>query len=323
MIALAAAAAALTLLPGACVGPGHAYTAGVNCRVLEVDGHPRRFVAYVPRTRPARAPVVLMYHGSSGTGEQFLRISGWRQQADASGLVAVFPTGLRYHVLDGDRRHATKWNDFGLAAKVDLNDKPPGYPAGAPWPANDVGFTDAILADLESQLPIDTRRIYASGFSNGAEFAARLSVERSTTFAAVGLMAGGLNAPQAPPRPTPTYLAVGSLDDRVAALTGLPELPLNPSDLFALPPIASLLDAHLTTLGLAPRPFAALSRRRSTSIRWPGTGEPTLRFSVLAGVGHHYPNGNALSAGFRAAPEFWAFFRRHPLPAPSPSVAAR
>jgi poly(3-hydroxybutyrate) depolymerase len=98
------AAAALALLPGACVGPGNPYTPGVNCRVLEVDGHPRRFVAYVPRTRPARAPVVLMYHGSSGTGEQFLRISSWREQADATGLVAVFPTALRYRVLEGDRR---------------------------------------------------------------------------------------------------------------------------------------------------------------------------------------------------------------------------
>jgi hypothetical protein len=29
-----------------------------------------------------------MFHGSTGTGEQFLRISGWREQADATGLVA-------------------------------------------------------------------------------------------------------------------------------------------------------------------------------------------------------------------------------------------
>jgi poly(3-hydroxybutyrate) depolymerase len=144
MSALLAAAAALAFVPGACAGPGIAYTPGVNCRVIEVDGHPRRFVAYVPRRRAARAPVVLMYHGSSGTGEQFLRISGWREQADATGLVAVFPTGLRYHVLDGERPHATKWNGFDLASQVDLTDKPPGYPADAPWPADDVGFSDAM-----------------------------------------------------------------------------------------------------------------------------------------------------------------------------------
>ncbi len=107
------------LPPGACVTQGAvglAYEVGVNCRVVDVDGHPRRFVVYVPATRPVtgpRAPVVFMFHGSSGTGEQFLKISGWREQADATGLVAVFPTGLRYRVLDSGRL-STKWNDYSL-----------------------------------------------------------------------------------------------------------------------------------------------------------------------------------------------------------------
>src|SRR4029450_9242200 len=81
--------------------------------------------------------------GSTGTGEQFLRISGWREQADAPGLVAVFPTGLRYRVLDSGRL-STKWNDYSLASQVDLSERPRGYPANAPWPANDGGFVDAV-----------------------------------------------------------------------------------------------------------------------------------------------------------------------------------
>ena len=85
-----------------CEAAGAAYEVGVNCRTVEHDGVERRYVVYVPQ-RPAegdRAPVVLMFHGSSGTGEQFLRTSGWREQADRTGLIAVFPTGLRYRVLD-------------------------------------------------------------------------------------------------------------------------------------------------------------------------------------------------------------------------------
>ena len=70
-----------------------------------------------------------MFHGSSGTGEQFLQGSGWREQADATGLVAVFPTGLRYRVLDNGRR-STKWNTFDLADEVDLDEKPAGLPGG-------------------------------------------------------------------------------------------------------------------------------------------------------------------------------------------------
>ena len=177
------------LPPGACAthgAVGRAYEVGVNCRVVEVDGFPRRFIVYVPSRPPVtgtRAPVVFMFHGSSGTGERFLRISGWREQADATGSLAVFPTGLRYRVLESGRL-STKWNDGELRNEVDLDERPAGYPADSPWPADDVGFVDAIVRDLQAQAPIDRHRIYASGFSNGAAFTARLAVERSTVLAA-------------------------------------------------------------------------------------------------------------------------------------------
>ena len=318
--------AASPLPPGACVTHGRvgrAYEVGVNCRVVEVDGHPRRFVVYVPARRPVtgpRAPVVFMFHGSSGTGEQFLRISGWREQADATGLVAVFPTGLRYRVLDSGRL-STKWNDFSLASQVDLGERPRGYPANAPWPANDVGFVDAMMADLGAQLPIDRHRVYASGFSNGAGFAARLAVERSTVLAAAAFSGGALPAAQTPARPIPTYLTVGTLDDRVLAHTGPPpltELPLDPLILLAEPVIRSTIGAHVATLGLDVGDFGVVSGPRTTEFRWPATGTgpdgALFRFAVLAGLRHKYPNARNNPAGFEAAPEFWAFFQTHRLP---------
>ena len=206
-LAPAAAAADGPLPPGSCEthgAAGLAYETGVNCRFVEVDDHPRRYVVYVPDRRLPEAPVVFMFHGSSGTGEQFLRISGWREQADRTGLVAVFPTALQYRVLESGFR-VTKWNEFGLRAKIDPHELPPGYPEDAPMPADDTGFVDAMLADLDSRLPIDRHRIYMSGFSNGAGFAARLSVERSTRVAAAAYSAGGLSGAKsrtAPCRPT-------------------------------------------------------------------------------------------------------------------------
>ena len=250
LAAPASAAAHDNPLPqGACAtqGPvGLAYLPGVNCRVVRVDGYPRRFVVYVPRRRPAsgRAPVVLMFHGSSGTGEQFLRISGWREQADATGLIAVFPTGVRYRVLDSGRR-STKWNAFGLDAQVGP-ELPPGYPSTSPWPADDVGFVDRIVGDLDARLPIDDHRVYASGFSNGAEFTARLAVERSTRLAAVAYSAGGLFSAQPSARPIPMFATLGSLDDRVLAQTGPPpltELPRDPLGILTSPILDPFIDA--------------------------------------------------------------------------------
>ena len=310
---------------GACATEGEAgipYRTGVNCRVVEVDGHPRRYVVYVPSRPPVTGslrPVVFMFHGSSGTGEQFLAGSGWREQADATGLVAVFPTGLRYRVLDSGRR-STKWNEFGLADEVDLGEKPPGYPDDAPWPADDVSFVDSIIGDLGAGLPIDRERVYASGFSNGAGFAARLAVERSHVLAAAAFAAGALPAAQAPLRPIPMWLVVGSLDDRVLAHTGPPpltELPLDPAALLAEPVVDAKLDAHLATAGLDEDLVGTLALPDSTAFRWPaigaGPGGGVFRFSLLAGLEHHYPHVRNNDAGFEAAPEFWDFFATHRL----------
>jgi poly(3-hydroxybutyrate) depolymerase len=319
-------AATSPLPPGACVTEGAVgipYRTGVNCRTVEVDGQPRRFIVYVPRHRPVTGPlrpVVFMFHGSSGTGEQFLAHSGWREQADATGLVAVFPTGLRYRVLDSGRL-STKWSSFDLAGEVDLEEKPAGYPEDAPWPADDVGFTGSIMRDLGRRLPVDHDRVYASGFSNGAEFTARLAVERSDLLAAAAFSGGALGTPQSPGRPIPMWLTAGTLDDRILAQTGPPpltELPLDPVALLAEPVVDSTLDAHTATLGLDERLHGTLALPDSTELRWPAVGEGpgggVFRFTLLARLGHAYPHARNNDAGFEAAPEFWEFFRTHRLP---------
>jgi polyhydroxybutyrate depolymerase len=297
-----------------CATTSGAYAVGVNCRQIEVDGALRQFIAYVPATAPvtgSRRPVVFMFHGSSGTGGRFLRISGWREQADATGLVAVFPTGLRYRILENGRR-STKWNDGHLDRLVDLDERPRGYPDDAPFPADDVGFVDAMVGELDAHLPVDRRRVYASGFSNGAEFTAHLAVERSTVLAAAAFSAGGLQEPAAPERPIPMTMSLGTRDDRVLALTGLAELPLDPVDVLAQPVLDGAIERHLATLGLDPSRYGALTDGQHTELRWPAT-DPAFRFVLLGGLGHKYPNGRNNPAGFSAAPEFWRFFEANPL----------
>lgn len=306
--------------PSRCLAAGAEYHAGVNCRLVGVQGYPRRYEVYVPRTRPVTGrlrPVVLAFHGSAGSGKLFMRRSGWRNQADATGAIAVFPTGARYRVLDSGNL-STKWNDFDLVNRVSLDEKPPGYPEGADWPANDVGFVDAMLSDLEAKLPIDRSRVYATGFSNGAGFTARLAVERSRVLAAAAMSGGALDAPHpGAERSVPSYLAVGELDDRVLEKTGPPPLaalPMNPLELLAVPVVNQTLDAHLQTLGLAKGDVGIERRPHSTSFRWPAAGgNSVLRFGVMEGVEHEYPNGRN-PFRFRAAPEFWTFFAAHPLP---------
>ena len=312
---------------GACATEGAVgipYRNGVNCRVVEVDGHPRRFVVYVPRRRPVTGPlrpVVFMFHGSTGTGEQFLGSSGWREQADSTGLVAVFPTGLRYRVLDSGRL-STKWNSFDLAGEVDLDERPLGVPGRSALAGGrrrvrrlDHGRSGRTAAD-RPRARVRVRILERRGVRGAAGRRALAGCWPRPPSPAVSLPAA-----QPALRPTPMWLVAGALDDRILAQTGPPpltELPLDPAALLAEPVIDSALDANLATLGLDEHLVGTLALPDSTAFRWPAIGEGpgggVFRFTLLAGLGHTYPHEHNNDAGFEAAPEFWDFFRTHRLP---------
>jgi polyhydroxybutyrate depolymerase len=305
-ILLAAPAAASAQVPCDTAGPaGTAYARGVNCRTLQLDGHQRRYEVYVPANARPGAPVVFMFHGGSGNGEKFLNISGWREQADATGLIAVFPTGERYRITETGGL-STRWATFGILDEIEEAETPP---------ADDVAFVDEMLSDLDAGLSVDRQRIYASGFSNGAGMTARLAVDRSETFAAVAFSAGGLSSVHSPVRAVPTYSTIGSLDDRALARLDPPlaELPLDPGDILDNPSLDAHLDVALDTLGLDHDLYGAAALPHSGHLRWPAA-RPLFRYAVLEGLEHRYPNGTNNPHGFAAAPEFWDFFTEHRLP---------
>src|SRR5690606_4407811 len=71
----------------------------------------------------------------------------------------------------------------------------------------------AMIADLKERYPIDEKRIYATGFSNGAQFSYRLACELSDVLAAVAPVNGqGILADCNPSRPIPILSFHGSED---------------------------------------------------------------------------------------------------------------
>jgi polyhydroxybutyrate depolymerase len=298
---------------------------GVNCRNAMIDGFRRQYLVYVP-TSPAfdpgrPSPVVFMFHGSSGDGEKFLEISGWREKAEQEGFVAVFPTALQYWVLENSR-WSTKWNHFTLTDEIDVSKRLPGYPEDSPWPTDDVAFTRAMIADLEANLDIDPKRIFVSGFSNGGQFAARLAVEASDVIAAVASAAGNLDAEHTPVERVSVCVTIGTLDDRFYEAWGVPPpIPLEISSLFAIEGARSLTGEYLATFDLLDTPTETREEANFTEVRWttpdaaagnPGGNE--LIFALLGDVTHQYPTGDNNPEGFVMTEILWPFFLAHPKP---------
>lgn len=310
---------------------------------LPIDGLEREFIVYVPwraQSGAARVPVVVVLHGTSGDGVRFFDTSGWREKADAEGIIAVFPTALVHCfredenadgvIADTERSVTTKWaaGSLGDPARRPLcpADEIAGLPANkralADHPlADDMAFIGAMLDHLGSRYPADMKRVYATGFSNGGEMSGRLATQMSDRLAAVAVAAASLNTVSAVPaqRKLSVTWSTGSLDPAVAAYLGYPRgLPLDAS-LGASATYQSRVAAPWTTvLGLAPTytwsgPMA-FGTQLSRFVYADSATTAGNRFSALVidGADHQYPNGT--NHPVRMAELLWEFFKTEALP---------
>lgn len=184
-------------------------------RELVIAGLTREYLVYAPwRARGVnRPPAVFVVHGSAQGGRYAYDNFGWKQLADAEGFFAVFPFALTHCFnedtnKDGriddsdDLQIETKWatgtlgvtglrplcNDRQLA-KVAANQ--PGLFSKANHAlADDFEFFRQMVEVMTLDYAADPKRLYLSGFSNGAEMTHGLVARMSTLFAAAHLAAG-------------------------------------------------------------------------------------------------------------------------------------
>ena len=141
-----------------------------------VDGRFRTFLTHLPTgyNKSLKYPLILAFHGGSPLGYQSIQYqSKLSQKADSSSFIVVYPEGVK---VAGNRT----WNAGGCCApSTNLN-------------IDDVGFVNSLLNNLFANKSIDTSRVYATGFSNGALLCYRLANELTNRFAAIAPVAGEL-----------------------------------------------------------------------------------------------------------------------------------
>lgn len=137
------------------------------------DKVPRRWLAWVPATLPAPAPVVIVLHGSLGSAEQMMEAThyGFNVLAERDGFIAVYPNGVDRH-----------WNDCRASADYAANK----------YNVDDVGFLAAMLDTLAAEYAIDRNRVYVTGLSNGGHMAYRLALEAPELIAGIAPIAASL-----------------------------------------------------------------------------------------------------------------------------------
>ncbi|MGI9237640.1 MAG: alpha/beta hydrolase family esterase [Woeseiaceae bacterium] len=201
----------VAVVAGACVDESRTEVPGMTRHTLEHDGLEREYFVFLPSDydEATEFPAVIFMHGYGGTatGTEAEVTNGLTRYAEEYGYVMIFPQST-WFMSDGgpdERWEVTSWNhisdgfDKGPAGPICTPDAasypcPPecGSCGSCGWASchDDVGFLEALVARIESDLMIDANRVYASGFSNGAMMSNRIACEASELFAAAALIGG-------------------------------------------------------------------------------------------------------------------------------------
>jgi polyhydroxybutyrate depolymerase len=281
-------------------------------REIDHGGLERFYEMHVPSAKapPEGYPIVLVFHGGGSYPAAVRYESRMDEVSDRGGFIVVYPAGTNRLRFPKDR--LLTWND-GRA-----------YKDGRPNKVDDVGYVSALLADLGKFVAIDPRRIYAAGYSNGAQFAIRLIKQLPEPIGAVAVVAGQRGPDEifpAPRRPI-SIMQFGGLQDRIGPYKGgSPERKVEFVTL--LKPVPEVIQAWAEFDECRNPPAKRTVREAEELTYGPGRDGAEVVLWTLKDGGHTWPGGNVLPAVAEevgpvnrdvfAAEEMWKFFERHPL----------
>lgn len=270
----------------------------------------------------ATTPLVIVLHGfthdsrtmrglTSPTGES-AHPDSLDSLAERQGFLVAYPNGTSLGLLPGRCWNGGGGvNGYAAVAKKAVDKK-----------VDDVGYLEDLIDHIATFEPIDPKRVFLAGISNGAALAHRFAVERPDRVAAIAAVAGCNQHSAAqllsPPRAVP-ILHIHGTSDPIWPYQGthLPGLGRMESVEESVNRWAEANQAHLSELNPGP-PWAedgmSLERRL-----FRGKDERSeVRLLTFIGAGHAWPGGRQylpekligkVPKSFSANREIWDFFQ--------------
>lgn len=277
-------------------------------RTLQHEGRARSYVVRAPRgiTRTGvPLPVVMVLHGGGGNAANAEEMTGFTRLVERERILVVYPNGSGVF-----KSKLLTWNAGHCCGKA-MEDR-----------RDDVGFLDAVLDAVIAAYPVDTRRIYVTGMSNGAMMAHRVGRELSHRVAAIAPVVGAVFGDETrAASPVAAIIFNGLQDKSVPSQGGLGNgigqrawdgTPARPN-----------LDqgnywADVNGCTNSPR---VTDDGRTVHWTWTCPAGRAVELLQLKDNGHAWPGGRAgsrrgdtPSTSLDATEVMWAFFRAHPRP---------
>jgi polyhydroxybutyrate depolymerase len=181
---------------------------------IHADTVDRTYRVYRPYEYSNRPPsLVIVLHGSFGSGFQMEANTGFDKEADKLGWIVVYPDG----VADG-------WDAFGSGPTWGLH---PG--------ADDIAFMRALIDHFKATDGVDPDRVYVTGHSRGGMMSYRIGCELADVVAAIAPVSGNManadgsaDVPCHPARPISVLATHGTADGWIPIAGGLVDIVFSP-----------------------------------------------------------------------------------------------
>src|SRR6266511_965796 len=192
-------------------GCGSPVVAGTATEMLDVAGAPRQFRLAVPSepTGKRPLPLILNFHGAGRDDATQANYSQLEEKGPARGFVVITPNAGSPAFWIVPPNPTARFGDIS---------------------DDNLAFTTALIGTASAKLCIDLRRVYVTGFSNGAGMSASLGCKLSPKIAAIAPVAGvNLVAPCAHGKPMSTVAFHGPVEAAVQAWAQRAECATKPS----------------------------------------------------------------------------------------------
>lgn len=284
------------------------FAIGKNRFTTTIDGDEREYYVHVPASYDDSTPipVVFMLHGTSGDGEKFYNVSGWKELGEQENILTVFPSSWRHCIIeDGQQKNTTKWHIY----PADFD-----YCAGE-QPLDDVKFLRQVITELKQRFTVDGKRIYLVGFSNGGQMAFRCAVEMSDLLAAVIQSAATYSGDSTfiPKRNIPIVFQLGNEDDRYFSKPAPLSSFADGLDNFGI--FQRIVRAHTATFHYhTDYTISGDTNKVVIATYQPQPAGPARSFhmALIKDMGHLYPNGQ--NHWLNGPQTHWEWFQQFTLP---------
>jgi polyhydroxybutyrate depolymerase len=274
-----------------------------SLRTITVDQTERSYALHVPDRMNAPAALVIVMHGGGGSAKSAIAQTGFDAEADKRGFITAYPEGT---AGPGGRFHT--WNAgacCGVAVRRGMDD---------------VGFIRAMVADIAAAYPLDPRRVYATGLSNGGMMAYRLACEAGDLVAAIAPVSAVIVVAPCEPRFPVSVLHIhGTADQNVPIAGGVGAKSIVK---YPYPPVERSIAFWAASDDCGKDPIVSSPAPDVTLRSYPRcTRGIAVDYYVIDDGSHAWPGGKRLakfldepSQAIAATPLIWQFFATHPKP---------